>query len=44
MTCPNDLGRRSFLKIATAFGGGSTLGALPNLAHAQAPYAPVDVW
>jgi hypothetical protein len=44
MTCPNDLGRRSFLKIATAFGGASTLGALPNLAHAQAPYAPVDVW
>ena len=34
MTCLNDLGRRSFLKIAAALGG-STVGALPNLAGAQ---------
>lgn len=38
MTCLNDLGRRSFLKIAAALGGASTVGALPNLAgdHALA--------
>ncbi len=35
MTCLNDLGRRSFLKIAAALGGASTVGALPNLAGAQ---------
>ena len=35
MTSLNDLGRRSFLKIATALGAASTLGALPNLAGAQ---------
>ncbi len=34
MTCLNDLGR-SFLTIAAALGGASTLGALPNLAGAQ---------
>jgi len=35
MTCLNDLGRRSFLKIAAALGSASTVGALPNLAGAQ---------
>ena len=35
MTCLNDLGRRSPLKIAPALGGASSLGALPNLAGAQ---------
>jgi enoyl-CoA hydratase len=35
MTCLNDLGRRSFLKIAAALGGASTVGALPNLTGAQ---------
>jgi enoyl-CoA hydratase len=35
MTCLNDLGRRSFLKIAAAIGGASTLRGLPNLAGAQ---------
>jgi enoyl-CoA hydratase len=35
MNCLNDLGRRSFMKIAAALGGASTLGALPNLAGAQ---------
>jgi hypothetical protein len=34
MTRLNDLGRRSFLKIAAALGGASTVGALPNLASA----------
>jgi len=34
MTRLNDLGRRSFLKIAAALGGASTVGALPNLAGA----------
>jgi enoyl-CoA hydratase/carnithine racemase len=34
MTCLNSLGRRSFLKMAAALGGASTL-ALPNLAGAQ---------
>jgi enoyl-CoA hydratase len=32
MTLLNDLGRRKFLKIATALGGASTVGALPSLA------------
>jgi enoyl-CoA hydratase len=31
----NDLGRRSFLKIARALGGASTVGVLFNLAGAQ---------
>lgn len=31
----NDLGRRSFLKIAAALGGASTLRALPDIAGAQ---------
>jgi enoyl-CoA hydratase/carnithine racemase len=35
MTYLNDLGRRSFLKIAAVFGGASTVGVLPNLARAQ---------
>jgi enoyl-CoA hydratase/isomerase-like protein len=35
MTCLNDLGRRSFLKIAAALSGASTVGTLPNLAGAQ---------
>jgi hypothetical protein len=35
MTCLNDLGRRSFMKIAAAIGGASAVGALPNLADAQ---------
>jgi len=35
MTCLNDLGRRSFLKIAAALGGASTVGALPCLAGAR---------
>src|SRR5258708_22324343 len=35
MTCLNDLGRRSFLKIAAALGGASTGGALPTLAGAE---------
>jgi hypothetical protein len=35
MTCLNDLGRRSFLEIAAAVGGASTVGVLPNLARAQ---------
>jgi FtsP/CotA-like multicopper oxidase with cupredoxin domain len=35
MTRLNDLGRRSFLKIAAALGGASTVGALPNLASAH---------
>jgi len=35
MTYLNDLGRRSFLKIAAALGGASTLRALPDLAGAQ---------
>jgi hypothetical protein len=35
MTGLNDLGRRSFLKIAAAFGGASAVGALPNLAGTQ---------
>jgi enoyl-CoA hydratase/carnithine racemase len=35
MTYLNDLGRRSFLKMAAALGGASTVGALPNLAGAQ---------
>jgi enoyl-CoA hydratase len=35
MTCLNDLGRRSFLKIAATLGGASTVGALPYLARAQ---------
>jgi anaerobic selenocysteine-containing dehydrogenase len=35
MTYLNYLGRRSFLKIAAAVGGASTLGALPNLAGTQ---------
>jgi hypothetical protein len=35
MTGLNDLGRRSFLKIAAAFGGASAVGALPNLVAAQ---------
>ena len=35
MTRLNDLGRRSFLKIAAVLGGASTVGALPNLADAQ---------
>ena len=35
MTWLNDLGRRSFLKIAAAVGGASTVGASPNLAGAQ---------
>jgi enoyl-CoA hydratase len=35
MACLNDLGRRSFLKIAAALGGASTVGALPNLAGPQ---------
>src|ERR1700722_13852948 len=33
MTCPNDLGRRSF--IAVALGGASTLGSLPGHAGVQ---------
>jgi enoyl-CoA hydratase len=37
MICLNDLGRRSFLKIATALGGASTVGAFRNLAGAQEP-------
>jgi enoyl-CoA hydratase len=35
MTCLNDSGRRSFLTIAAALGGASTLGAWPSLAGAQ---------
>jgi hypothetical protein len=35
MTCLNDLGRRSFLEIAAALGGASTVRALPSLAGAQ---------
>jgi enoyl-CoA hydratase len=35
MTRPDDLGRRSFLKMAAAFGGATTLGVLPNLLGAQ---------
>jgi enoyl-CoA hydratase/isomerase-like protein len=35
MTCLNDSGRRSFLKIAAALGGAPALGALPNLAGAR---------
>jgi enoyl-CoA hydratase len=35
MTRLNDLGRRSFLKIAAVLSGASTVGALPNLAGAQ---------
>ena len=35
MTRLNDLGRRSFLQIATALGGASTVGALPHLAGAE---------
>ena len=35
MTCLNDLGRRTFLKIAAALGGASTVGALPCLAGAR---------
>src|SRR5258708_12149572 len=35
MTCLNDLGRRSFLKIAAALGGASTVGASPNVVGAQ---------
>jgi enoyl-CoA hydratase len=35
MTCLNNLGRRSFLKITAALGGASTVEALPNLAGAQ---------
>lgn len=42
MTCLNDLGRRSFLKIAAELGGVSTVGALPNLAGAQDTLQPID--
>jgi enoyl-CoA hydratase len=35
MTYLNDLGRRSFLKMAAAVGGASTLVALPNVVGAQ---------
>ena len=35
MNCLNDLGRRSFLKIAAALGGASTVGASPNVVGAQ---------
>ncbi|MGA7918360.1 MAG: hypothetical protein WCA38_01735 [Candidatus Acidiferrales bacterium] len=35
MTRLNDLGRRSFLTIAAALGGASTMGALPGVAGAQ---------
>ena len=35
MTFLNDLGRRTFLEIAAALSGASTVGALPNLADAQ---------
>src|ERR1700734_4000050 len=34
MTCRNDLGRRSLLKITAALGGASTLGSLPTIAAA----------
>jgi hypothetical protein len=35
MTTLSNVGRRSFLKIAAAVGGASTLGALPNFADTQ---------
>ena len=35
MTRLNDSGQRSFLKVAAALGGASTVGALPNLAGAR---------
>jgi enoyl-CoA hydratase len=42
MTCRNELGRRGLLKIAAALGGASTVGALPNLAGAQATRQQTD--
>jgi len=42
MTWLNDLARRSFLQIAAALGGPSTVGALPNLAGAQDPPQQTD--
>jgi enoyl-CoA hydratase len=40
---PSNVGRRSFLKIAAAVGGASTLRALPNFADAQETAQQADV-